>query len=351
MPVALPSKVNAGRWLTAYTLYELRSAAPEEFVLPVCPLGAALDACAEQGQWVLPPLFREALDDELRGRMVRRIGQCFPTYDPSGASNQGRLQVAECSPVTPAPSRPPKVYAFSVDTAVEEHGPHLPLATDTIQSYGVLQQLEQELQTDGLMLGPPADYGQLTWGLPFGYSIDLTAELLTRYVARLTDAVLDRWRPESVYVVDVHGSIMHREAIVEGLRQSRARRWAFRWLHEPLIEFASQRGDQHAGGVETALVEHISADLVDRRWWPGRIDDIACGQMSFAEAVELTPDLPRFVEHVRKHSLNGIVGDIHNYRQLDAQLMFDRMLDIARQDVAQLLAGHAPAEDAGRSAW
>lgn len=38
------------------------------------------------------------------------------------------------------------------------------------------------------MAGPPLEYGQLTWGLPFGMSIDITAALLTRYVRGYVDA-------------------------------------------------------------------------------------------------------------------------------------------------------------------
>jgi creatinine amidohydrolase/Fe(II)-dependent formamide hydrolase-like protein len=145
---------------------------------------------------------------------------------------------------------------------------------------------------------------------------------------------------------------VHRRAIVAGLEQSRAARWLFRWLHEPLAEFASQRGDQHAGGVETALVEHVSRDLLAPEWWPDRIDDIAAGQMPMATAVELAADLPRFVEYVARNRSNGIVGDIRNYDRVDAAVMFDRMLCVARADVEALLDGRAELRrTAGECLW
>jgi len=250
--------------------------------------------------------------------------------------------------VTEPESTGSKILAFSVDTAVEEHGPHLPLATDTIQSYSVLRQLAAEF--DEIELCRPLEYGQMTWGLPFGFSIDVTAELLKRYVCGYTNALV-RWkRPTAIYVVDVHGSIAHRGAIVDGMNVSSFDAWTFRWLHEPLAEFASERGDQHAGGVETALVERVSPDLLDPRWWPERMDEIAEGQMAFPRAVELTPDLPAFIEHVRQHSFNGIVGDIRNYRLLDADAMFSRMIELARRDVTQLIAGKRSVS-AGQKLW
>lgn len=344
----LPQRVNQGPWVTAYTLPRLGQREPGPWVLPICSLATSYERLAELGDRLLPPLFHEALDEPLKREIVERIAQCFPSYDPQ-RQGEGDLQVVEL-PRGELPASPrPRVLAFSVDTAVEEHGPHLPLATDTIQSYGALRRVAERL--DGLSLARPVEYGQLTWGLPFGFSVDLTAELLRQYVAGYARAV-DRWlAPEALYVVDVHGSIVHRRAIVEGLRDSGVGRWAFRWLHEPLAEFASQRGDQHAGGVETAMVEQVSPDLLDRQWWPERIEELAASQMSFETAVELTPDLPAFTQHVEQHRLNGIVGDILNYRRLDGALLMERVVELAREDVELLLAGDSPAQGAGENLW
>ncbi len=335
----LPRRINDGHFLTAYSLPELvRLSNDRRMVLPVCSLGTPVERLAELAPLVLPPLYHEALDEELKRQILQRVQQCFPYYEGTQQREafRGQFDIVELSPVSPPPRESPRVLAFSVDTAVEEHGPHLPLATDTIQSYGVLRRLANEI--DGFQIGPPVDYGQLTWGLPFGMSIDITAPLLTQYVTRFVNALLDWLSPSAIYVVDVHGSIVHRTAIQEGLKQSRAARWAFRWLHDPLVEFAGERGDQHAGGVETALVQHLSSDLVDANWWPGRVDDIAAGQMSMADAVELSSDLSAFIRRVESQpALNGIVGDVRNFFRVDAELMMNRMLEVARSDVLALI--------------
>lgn len=348
----LPKKVNAGPWITAYTLNRLRSLPPEtQFVLPICSLATPFEECAAWGEFVLPPLYHEALDDEFKQRLIAQIHRCFPIYRRDGESTaESPLKVVEV-PRRELPTRPsPNILAFSVDTAVEEHGPHLPLATDTIQSYGVLSALQQE--REGLVLGRPVDYGHLTWGLPFGFSVDLTPALLTEYVRNYANAVTAWLKPDAVYVVDVHGSIAHRRAIVDGLRQAALPRWSFRWLHEPLAEFASERGDQHAGGVETALVEHISRDLLDPEWWPGRIDDLVRHQMPFPSAVKLTSDLSEFTREVDRHGFNGVVGDILNYHQLDAGELFERMMNVARSDLDRLETAGTPQEhSAGGELW
>lgn len=346
----LPNAVNTGPWITAYTLFHLRQLPPEtKFVLPICSLNEPYAELRRLGDRLLPPLFHEALDPSLKDELLERILTCFPIYgDRSG--NEQRVSVVELPERTLEPESTDGVLAFSVDTAVEEHGPHLPLATDTIQSYGVLKQVRQRERR--LNLFRPVEYGQLTWGLPFGFSVDLTVPLLTRYLAGFARAVQAWRRPQGIYVVDVHGSITHREAIVAGLREAELSNWSFRWLHEPLAEFASARGDQHAGGVETACVEYLNPGLLDKAWWPDRLEQIAEQQMSFEKAVELTPDLNAFREHVQAHSFNGVIGDIRNYERLDSEQLMLRMVTLAEQDVQRLLAGEGSADQsAGQSLW
>lgn len=336
----LPTAVNSGSWLTRYTLDELkRRIDGTKLVLPICSLGTPVQQLESLAPLVLPPLYHEALDANLKSELLERIRFCFPyftgTRDRETANCE--FEIIELPQEQHEPASRPKIVGFSVDTAVEEHGPHLPLMTDTIQSYGVLQQLASEFA--GFVAGPPVEYGHLTWGLPFGLSIDVTPPLLTRYVTGFADALQNWMSPEAMYVVDVHGSIVHRNAIEAGLAGSQVENWAFRWLHEPLVEFAAERGDQHAGGVETALVEYINPALVDRTWWPERADDIAAAEMHLDLAVDLASNMPKFIETVESGAYNGIVGRVRNYFDLDAAQLFERMMNVAREDVGALHAG------------
>ncbi|MEX0818770.1 MAG: creatininase family protein [Pirellulaceae bacterium] len=333
----IPRAVNTGSWLTAYTLDELKKRIVDQpVVLPICSLGTSFKELANLGEFVLPPLYHDALDKDLKQSIIAQIRRCFPYYQGTrGASDcKATVEVIELPPTRHDAPPSPRVVSFSVDTAVEQHGPHLPLATDTIQSYLVLRHLAEEIA--GFLVVPPVEYGHLTWGLPFGMSIDLTPGLLTRYVTGFANALQAWLRPEAMYVVDVHGSIVHRAAIIAGLKASSVKRFAFRWLYDPIVEFAGDRGDQHAGGVETAMVELASPKLVDPRWWPDRIADLEAGQMELETAVELTPHLSRFIEHAESHSLNGIVGDVRNYYKVHAPTMLARMLEVTRADLKTL---------------
>ena len=99
------------------------------------------------GPLVLPPLYHEAMNPTLKGDLLDRIQHCFPYL----AGSTQRQQLETDLVVIELPKRDwpaPKansIACFSVDTAVEEHGPHLPLATDTLQSYAVLDQLPKTL--------------------------------------------------------------------------------------------------------------------------------------------------------------------------------------------------------------
>ena len=344
------SQCNVGPWAAAYTLNHLKERSEEaDFVLPIASIGQALAVPQSSTGLLLPPLYREAMTQSLREEICERIEFCFPVYGHP-EENRKRLHVIELAAERSVSPVPGKLIAFSVDTAIEEHGPHLPLSTDTIQSYGVLSELAG--RASDLSIVNPLDYGQLTWGLPFGFSVDIGADLLTRYVTGYVNALQELYSPAGFYVVDVHGSIVHRTAIVRGLTRSNAAAWKFRWLHEPLAEFGSARGDQHAGGVETALVEYIAPEMMDTTWWPNRIDDLAASQMTLEQAVSLSSDLDKFTGHVQAHDCNGIVGDVKNYHSLNAGQMFTRMVDTAMNDLEMLKTGHpGSSDDAGSDLW
>jgi creatinine amidohydrolase/Fe(II)-dependent formamide hydrolase-like protein len=336
----LPQSINTGPWLAGYSLTALKKRVVEDrIVLPVCSLGTPAEELAALAPLVLPPLYHEALDAELKAALLAQIRRCFPFYEgtPDRENFHGRFEIIELPMHRPARiQKAPRVLGFGVDTTVEQHGPHLPLGTDTIQTYAALQHLASEI--DGFVVGPPLDYGHLTWGLPFGMSIDITPDLAGRYMSGFVNALLDWFAPEALYVADVHGSLAHRTAMQDGLRRSRCPRWAFRWLHEPLAEFGSDRGDMHAGGVETALIHHINPGLVDSTWWPARIDELAAVQMTTRDAVALSSDLPKFIQRVESQRLNGIVGDVHNASTLDPRELMERMLAVARNDVARVVS-------------
>lgn len=330
----LPTRINSGWLLGGYTLPRLQGLISNvRPVLPICSLGTPVSELSALGDLVMPPLYHEALGGGLRERVLARIQRCFPSFYET---NTDAIEIIELPEEAHEPEVVGSIMTFSVDTAVEEHGPHLPLMTDTIQSYGILAELRKS--NPDLYLAPPLEYGHLTWGLPFGMSIDLTPELTSEYVQNYLNALAEWCNPKAFYVVDVHGSIVHRNAIQEGMKRSSSRPMSFRWLHEPLVAYAGDRGDQHAGGVETALVELFAPDLLDADWWPGRRSELAAQQMDMHAAVELSGDLDQFRKQVISQRLNGIVGDIDNCDRLNATEMLTEIMSVVQRDLDELRA-------------
>src|SRR5688572_4624107 len=95
---SLPRKVNAGPFLTAYTLDELRRRIPgERIALPSCSLGTPVEDLSCLSSLVLPPLYHEALDRSLQEALVERIRHCFPYFVGTKAREQytGQLEIVE----------------------------------------------------------------------------------------------------------------------------------------------------------------------------------------------------------------------------------------------------------------
>lgn len=309
----------------------------EPLILPICSIHTAATVLATIPGLVLPPLYREAMDDELRQALIARIRACLPCMaaSPKYAMQSRDLEVVEveaCDP--PAIKLQPGVLALSIDTAVEQHGPHLPLATDSLQCKAVLRQVAS--QQPGMHIAPPLEYGQLAWGLPIGWSVDLTAPLTRRYVAGYVDALLRAYQPRSLYAVCVHGSKLHHQAIREGLQDSQATSWVFRWLHEPLQAQAWDRGDAHAGSIETVLIEHLAPQLIDHHWWPAQQESLKAHQMSLTAAITATADLPGWIARPDPE-WNGIVGDLNNHASLNAASLMQQMVQTALGDVQMLM--------------
>jgi creatinine amidohydrolase len=340
---ARAGQVNGGRWIASYTLNVLRDRVNHEpVILPICSLDTPATAVEAVGGLLLPPLYHEALRDEpgLKDALVEAIGRCFPFFEGTRArkASQARVRVVEL-PSTQGVDRPPPpgrvgVLAVGADTTIEQHGPHLPLGTDTLQTYAVFAQLAAE--DADVTVAPPLDYGHLTWGLPFGLSIDLTPALLGRYARAYLRALIARYAPAALYVAGTHGSVGHRATLEGAVRDCGCARAAFRWLPEAIGEFSSARGDLHAGAVETALMRCIAPEAVDAAWWPAQEARLAAGQMLLEEVLRLSADMPAFSHAVEARGLNGIVGDVRNTRSLDGRDLLQRMVALARRDVASL---------------
>lgn len=142
--------------------------------------------------------------------------------------------------------------------ALEQHGPHLPLGTNTFIARNVTASVSQKL---GILRAPPFSYGVTVGGGPWAGAAGLRRKTFHRALNEL----LARWEDHGVQefiVVTAHRHEPHVEAILLSLT-ARSVTTVFD-LHQmdvtDLVE--GDPGAEHAGELETSLMLHLAPHLV-----------------------------------------------------------------------------------------
>ncbi|MFO0613924.1 MAG: creatininase family protein [Polyangiaceae bacterium] len=150
--------------------------------------------------------------------------------------------------------------------SVEPHGPHLPLATDTMISERAAAAAVELLRSRGVeaLVAPAIPYGVTDFAKGFAGAISLPGSAVTAFVRAAIDAALDAGFAH-VCVVNNHLEPAQDAAVrgaIEGLgaRASVACPLTRRWARTLSDEFKS--GACHAGEYETALVLAARPDSV-----------------------------------------------------------------------------------------
>ncbi|MBI4319886.1 MAG: creatininase family protein [Chloroflexi bacterium] len=76
--------------------------------------------------------------------------------------------------------------------SVEEHGPHMPLATDTIQGVEIAQRIVAKLDDEGIkaIVGPPIPFGVNPEALDFAGSITLTPTTMLAVLREICESLI-----------------------------------------------------------------------------------------------------------------------------------------------------------------
>ncbi|MBT8403995.1 MAG: creatininase family protein [Gemmatimonadetes bacterium] len=143
--------------------------------------------------------------------------------------------------------------------SLEQHGPHLPLATGTLIAEHVVRELSTRL---GLLHAPAFDYGV---NLPGSHRFPGTAGLRRKTLHRAVNELFSSWEDHGVtefVVVTASRSEPHIDALLMALT-SDARTTVIDLFS---LDLSRHRpGDpepEHAGEVETSIMLHLRPDLV-----------------------------------------------------------------------------------------
>lgn len=189
--------------------------------------------------------------------------------------------------------------------STEQHGPHLPLETDTVIAEGVAQELAEHL---GGYVAPTVSTGASGEHQGFPGVVSIGTPTLQLVLVEMVRS-LAPWAGPVVFVNGHGGNIT---AITGAVGQLLSEGHSVEWVP------CAVAGDAHAGHTETSLMLHLAPRLVDlNRAEPGNPRPIGA----------LLPDL--MAQGVRAVSSNGVLGDPTGASAAVGADLFARMVEAA----------------------
>jgi mycofactocin precursor peptide peptidase len=201
--------------------------------------------------------------------------------------------------------------------STEQHGPHLPMGTDTVVAQALAAAAHEAFPDTGLAPALPIGASGEHAGFPGTLSIG--TEALTQVVVEFVRHASRHWA--HVVVVNGHGG---------NLPALRAAAATLEYEKRSLVVHSAAptdpRADAHAGFVETSLLLHLAAGAV-------RTDLAAPG--ATGPLAELMPAMRR--DGVRAVSPNGVLGDPTGADAGTGHALFQQMLGPLLETVRTLL--------------
>lgn len=207
--------------------------------------------------------------------------------------------------------------------ATEQHGPHLPLGTDSAIAGAVAGDVADVLADSGLTVAvaPTLNYGSSGEHQGFPGTCSIGTEALTLVLVELVRS-LRNWVGRTV-LVNGHGGNV--EAVHRAVRQLRTEGHDVSW-----VTCGTPGADAHAGDTETSVLLHID---------PGTVDRARCQPGNTAPLEDLVPYLRS--GGVAAVSPNGVLGDPTKASATKGSLLLRRMV----AEAATLILRGAPAPD------
>lgn len=173
--------------------------------------------------------------------------------------------------------------------STEQHGPHLPLSTDTIVAERLAVAAARSVGAVAVV-APAVAYGSSGEHAGFAGTLSIGRAALELVVTELVRS-LDDSRPAGVVFVNGHGGNLHPVRAAIRTLTHEGRRVEAWWP-------ADAEGDAHAGRTETAVMLHLAPALV-------RLEKIVAGETRPLN--ELSATLRR--NGLRAVTSSGVLGD------------------------------------------
>ena len=187
------------------------------------------------------------------------------------------------------PDVPPRAILLVPTGSYEQHGPHLPLHTDTTIAVAVAQRAAERLHAERVLVAPPLAFGASGEHQDFPGTVSMGTVALQAVIVELVRSA-STWAARTVFVNGHGGNLTALRTAVALLRgEGHDAGW---------VPCAVPGGDAHAGHTETSLMLHLAPHEV-------RTDRAVAGNTQPLH--RLMPAL--VADGVRALSPTGVLGD------------------------------------------
>jgi len=204
--------------------------------------------------------------------------------------------------------------------AIEQHGPHLPLDTDTVIADAVARRVADHLHRRDVLVASPVTYGSSGEHQAFPGTVSVGTEALAHLLVELTRS-LGSWADRVVFI-NAHGG--NTTALTRAVTQLISEGHDAAW-----VPCATEDVDAHAGYTETCLMLHL-------RPWDVRLHRAEPGNTTPLN--ELLPTLTS--AGVRAVTTNGVLGDPTGASAGAGKRVLEAMID----DITQLIDTGRPGD-------
>jgi mycofactocin system creatininase family protein len=194
--------------------------------------------------------------------------------------------------------------------STEQHGPHLPLSTDTDVAVALSNRLAAA--RDDVLIAPPIAYGSSGEHAGFAGTLSIGREALELLLVELGRSACETFA--RVLLVSAHGG--NHGPVTRAVTRLRAESRDVR-AHMPRWE-----GEPHAGRTETAMILALTPDRV----WMDRAEP--------GDTRPLTEVMPALrAGGVRAVAPNGVLGDPTGATAIEGAALLDELAAVLRKDV------------------
>lgn len=152
--------------------------------------------------------------------------------------------------------------------AIEQHGPHLPVAVDALIAEEIARRAAARVQGKAtILILPTQQIGKSTEHIAYPGTLTLCSETLTRLWTEIGESVARAGLRKIVFLNSHGGQPQVAEIVARALRvrcgmMAVAANWWSVGYPTELVDAHERRHGIHAGQVETAMMLHLAPDLV-----------------------------------------------------------------------------------------